>query len=64
MIDQNQNRPVVSCVVMQQDRVSKHGGWRTTEHQTVLLVQIVSCCRMDQDQDQNLNQDQAHIHGA
>lgn len=57
-------RPAVSSVLMQQDRVSKHGGWRATEHQTVLLVQIVSCCRMDEDQKLNQNQTAAHMHVA
>ncbi len=56
--EQYRSRPAVRSVAMQQDRVSKHGGRGATELQTVLLIQTVSCRRMDQDQDQDLNHDQ------
>lgn len=43
-------------MAMQQDWVSKHGGGGAAELHTVVLIQIVSCCTVDQDQE--LNQDQ------
>lgn len=66
----NQNRfksrsiPAVVSMAMQQDGVSKHGGGRAAELQTVLLIQTVPCGRMDQDQDLNQDQDQAVAHAA
>lgn len=41
-------------MVMQQDRVSKHGGGGASELQTVLHIQVVpSCQRTDQDQEED-----------
>lgn len=51
-------------MVMQQDRVSKHGRWGARELQTVFLIQIVSCCRRDQGQGQDQDQPAADTHAA
>lgn len=58
-IEQKISTPVMSSVAMQQNWVSKHWrGW-TAELQTVVLIQIVSSCRTDENQDQNKDRDRS-----
>lgn len=52
-------------MVMQQDRVSKHGGRGARELQTVFQVQVVpSCQRTDQDQEEDRDQSAGDTHAA
>lgn len=56
-------RPVVSSMVMQQDRVSKHGGGGARKLQAVFHIQVVPSCQRT-NQDQEADQDRSTVDAA